>query len=159
MKLVAFLLSVLLGLAAPVQVVAMQQSSATQSWSALQALPASQELLIETQNNTSVKGRFVSVTDATLVIERRSAKTELQRAQIKRVFRLTGKTRGRSALKGAGIGAAVGLSAGLIFYLPARDDNEVLAVPALTLIGAGVGAGFGALIGKGQRRELIYAAP
>ncbi|MGH9846894.1 MAG: hypothetical protein ACREEM_49990 [Blastocatellia bacterium] len=159
MRLTSFLLVVLLELTTPVRVVAVQQSTATQSWSALQALPASQELLIETQNNASVKGRFVSVTDVALVIERRSAKTELPRAQIKRVFRLTGKTRGRSALKGAGIGAAAGLSAGLIFYLPARDDNEVLAVPALTLIGAGIGAGLGALIGKGQRRELIYAVP
>lgn len=159
MKLVAFWLPVLLGLIVPMQVAAQQPSPALQSWSALQALPAAQALLIETQNSPAVKGPFVSVTDAMLMIERRAANTELPRAQIKRVFRLTGKPRGRSAWKGASIGGAIGAGAGLIFYLPAPDDTEVLVVPILAGFGAGLGAGLGALIGKGQRRELIYTAP
>jgi hypothetical protein len=138
--------------------VAAQQVAPANDWARLLALTPSQELLLETKNDQKIKGTFTSVSNASLMLTHGGTKTEFTRAQIKRVYRLTGKTRGRSALKGLGIGAAIGLSAGLIFYLPARDDNEVLAVPALTLMGAGIGAGLGALIGKGQKRELIYSS-
>ena len=156
MRQVTRFLSVWLCFVIPVNVLA--QQTAAGDWTKVAALPASQELLVETKSNKRVKGQLVSVSDVSLILEKNGTRTELTRAQIKHVYRLSGKTRGRSALKGMGVGAAIGLSAGLIFYLPARDDNEVLAVPAFTLIGAGIGAGVGALAGKGQKRELIYSA-
>jgi hypothetical protein len=153
MKPISLSLCLLLALTTPVTAAA----QSTADWSRVQALAASAELLVETKEKKKLKGNFVSATEASLVIERAAARTEIARDRIQRVYRLTGKTRGRSALKGAAIGGAIGLAAGLIFYLPARDDNEVLAVPAFTLIGGGIGAGLGALMGKGRRRELIYS--
>lgn len=156
MKRVSWLLSAWLFLVIPVNAVA--QSSAANDWARLAALTEAPELFLETKSNKKAQGKLASVSTESLTLEKGGTKMEFARAQIRRVYRLSGNTRGRSGLKGMGIGAAIGLGAGLIFYLPATDDNEVLAVPAFTLIGAGLGAGIGALAGNGQKRALIYSA-
>ncbi len=84
--------------------------------------------------------------------------TSLKRDGIQRIYRLVGRSRGKSALIGAGVGAAAGGGIGLILYLPARDEIEGWVVPAFAVIGAVIGAGIGAAVGKGQKRVLVYQA-
>ena len=150
-------LSLCLCLLMPVNLLA-QQAAPAKEWARMLALPPQQVLLVETKSNQKIKGKFVSATEAALTLERRYGKAEFARDQIKRVYRLTGTTRGRSALKGLAIGAAAGLGAGLILYLPARDDLEASLVPGFTLLGAGIGAGIAALFGKDRQRVLVYAS-
>jgi len=73
---------------------------------------------------------------------------------------MIGRTRSNSALRGTGIGGAIGVGIGLILYLPGRPDSAIdgVGVPILGAPGAAIGAGIGTAFGGGQKRVLIYQA-
>lgn len=125
-------------------------------WNVVQAIPVGEQLLVELKDGKQNKGKLSAVSETELTLLKGSQSTTLNQTNIRRVFRLVGKTRGRSTLKGAGIGAATGAGIGLVIYLPARDDLAGSIVPGFGAIGAGIGAAIGAIGGSGQKKVLVY---
>ncbi len=143
------------------QTLAMPTQSApqqTDGWNVVRAIPIGESLLVELKDDRQIKGKFSAASEADLTILNGSKSATLSRENIRRIFRLVGKTRGRSALKGAGVGAVTGTGIGLTLYLPARDDIVGWVVPAFAVIGTGIGAAIGGITGGGQRKVLVYAA-
>jgi hypothetical protein len=145
----------LLTLSQPLTLAAQGQTS-TREWSAVQALQPGVELAVRMKSGETVKGKLIDVSDAVLSIDHKNRPTDLERSLIQQVHRVEGKSRGKSALKGLVIGGTAGLGGGLIIYLPGRDDIVGWIVPALAVIGAGVGAALGAVFGKGRKQILVY---
>jgi hypothetical protein len=133
-------------------------SKGSGDWAIVELLKDGEKLSVELKSGKSVKGKLASVSQTDLLISEGRKTTSLSRDDVSRVYQIVGRTRGKSALRGAGIGGAIGVGSGLIIYLPARDDNVGAIVPFLGLIGAGIGTGVGLAFGGGQRLVLIYQA-
>jgi hypothetical protein len=131
---------------------------ALDQWNIVVAIPIGEKLLIEMKDGKRVKGAMGSVSSDSVSITDANKTTVHDRDDIKRIYRLVGRSRGKSALIGAGVGAATGGGIGLILYLPNRDDIVGWVVPSFAAIGTGIGAGIGAVFGKGQKRVLVYQA-
>jgi hypothetical protein len=136
--------------------VTLAQEPATREWSAVQALSSGDELVIETRNGETVKGRLNSVSDAQLSLSHKNNNTNIDRNNIRRIYRLGGTSRGKSALIGAGIGGGVGTAAGVAVY--SQGDFIGAVIPLFGAIGAGIGAAIGAAFGGKRERVLIYEA-
>ncbi|MDX2040994.1 MAG: hypothetical protein SF097_07090 [Acidobacteriota bacterium] len=143
-------------LAASQSLVAQAASQQPDGWNVVQAIPVGEQLLVELKDGKQAKGKLSAVSETELTLLKGSQSTTLNQTNIRRVFRLVGKTRGQSTLKGAGIGAATGAGIGLVIYLPARDDIVGSIVPGFGAIGAGIGAAIGAIGGSGQKKVLVY---
>lgn len=127
-------------------------------WNVVQAIPVGEQLLVELKDGKQNKGKLSAISETELSLLKGGKSTTLARESVRRIFRLIGKTRGQSTLKGAGIGAATGAGIGLVIYLPARDDIVGSIVPGFGAIGAGIGAAIGAIGGSGQKKVLVYEA-
>ncbi len=127
-------------------------------WTIVELLENGEKLSIELKSGKRIKGKLAGVSQTGLSISEGGKTTDLSRDDLLRVYRVIGRTRGKSALRGAGIGSVIGAGIGLIFYLPNRDDLVGWIVPAFYAIGAGIGAGVGAAFSGGQKRVLIYQA-
>jgi hypothetical protein len=131
-------------------------------WDVVETIPIGEKLLVEMKDGKRVKGVMAAVSSDSVSV--RDTGTDagktiaLKRDEIKRIYRLVGRSRGKSALIGTGVGAAIGGGIGLILYLPNRDDIVGGVVPAFATVGAGFGAAIGAALGKGQKRVLVYQA-
>lgn len=147
-----------LALAASQTLVAQTAGQQPDGWNVVQAIPVGEQLLVESKDGKQNKGKLSAVSETELTLLKGSQSTTLNQANIRRVFRLVGKTRGQSTLKGAVIGAATGTGIGLVIYLPARDDIVGSTVPGFGAIGAGIGAAIGAIGGSGQKKVLVYDA-
>ena len=145
-------------LAASQTLVAQAASQQPDGWHVVQAIPVGEPLLVELKDGKQNKGKLSAVSETELTLLKGAKSTTLGRENIRRVFRLVGKTRGQSTMKGAGIGAATGTGIGLVIYLPARDDIVGWVVPAFGAIGTGIGAAIGAIGGSGQKKVLVYEA-
>ena len=148
--------ALILILAASQTLVAQAASQQPDGWNVVRAIPVGEQLLVELKDGKQNKGKLSAVSETELTLLKGSQSTTLNHANIRRIFRLVGKTRGQSTLKGAGIGAATGAGIGLVIYLPARDDIVGLIVPGFGAIGAGIGAAIGAIGGSGQKKVLVY---
>ena len=135
-----------------------QTTPALNDWAAVAALPDGAEVTVETLSSDTLSGKLSEVTDAALTILRKGKPLPLNRDQIRRVYRRSGRSRARGALLGAGVGGAIGVGTGLVLYLPHQDDIVGSTVPAFGLLGAGIGAGIGAAFGRGGYKILIYQA-
>jgi hypothetical protein len=143
------------------QTITAQNQEAAQpsgDWTIVELLKNGEKLSIELKSGKSIKGKLANVTNTGLSISEGTKTSSLSRDDVLRVYQVIGRTRGKSALRGAGIGGAIGAGSGLIIYLPARDDNVGVLVPIFGAIGAGIGAGVGLAFSGGQRRVLIYQA-
>ncbi len=127
-------------------------------WTIVELLKNGEKLSIELKSGKRIKGKLTSVSQTGLSISEAGKTTDLSRDDVLRVYQVVGRTRGKSALRGAGIGGAIGVSGGLIVYLPARDDNVGWVVPIFGALGAVIGSGVGAAFSDGQKRVLIYQA-
>jgi hypothetical protein len=119
-------------------------------WSAVQALPAGEDISVETKSGENFQGSVIAVDDRQITIwsrERNFPGRKLVRRDIPRevVRRVRTNHRLLSALTGAGIGIAAGVAIGAAVDARARsnEDNGVLGAALGLLIGAG-----GALLGK-----------
>ena len=135
-----------------------QATAGQGDWSAVQTIERGSEVVINTKQGEKMKGKLESVSDTSLTINRKRRATDVGRADVKSVYLLKGNTRGKTILKGAAIGGAAGLGTGLTLYLPNQDDIIGWVVPSFAMIGAGIGALIGLLVGRGQKQILIYEA-
>jgi hypothetical protein len=166
MKLTAFCLCWLLILTAP-GVMAQQANAPNQSWEALRILQA--EMKLEIVRKTSPKkdsGKFVSLSNDELVIERKGKIETFGRDEVKFVWLVTGSSGFKKVLFGF-----IGGGAGFLIALP------IAAALALSECGGScTGEAVGAFVvliglptalawlgvkaaGSGKRASLVYSAP
>ncbi len=128
------------------------------SWEGLKAVPPGDELAVGLRNGRSLKGRLSLVTDTTLTLAQGRNTTDINRSDILRVDRVISKSAKRATMIGLGIGAGVGgVSGGVAAASGPGEPNEYgLAVLIIGVIGAGIGALTGYLIGSRKHRVLIY---
>ena len=156
MKPLSIFLALLL-LSSQTPLVLAQQPSLS-DWAAVQQIRTNEKLFVRQKNGKEVRGRMIEATDAALTIDRDGKPMSIQRADVRQVYIAECKAqKGKWALIGAGVGAGTGAGIGAIKYSPERDDSE-LWIPAVLVLGAGIGAVSGLVFGQTTRkRTLVYA--
>jgi hypothetical protein len=134
-------------------------TNAPGGWASVEALSPGEKLVVRTKDGDRLTGRFVSANDLLLVIRHGETDMSLARDNVRLVQLNRGKSRLKGALFGAAIGGGAGFAAGGILYFPHRDEIVGAVVPGATVLGAGIGAGIGAALAKGNKNVTIYEAP
>jgi hypothetical protein len=123
------------------------------------------KVAIRLKSGATVKGAFEASAETTLNVSVKTGTTVVDRNDVRRVYRVSGKSIGTYTLIGTGIGAAAGAVTGASTgencspgaHCPFGRAN-------MALVGAGIfaiiGAGVGAILGlSGRHGDLIYEAP
>lgn len=133
-----------------------QKKVPSADWSVAQAIPLGTVLKVESKSGKSVEGQLESVSATGLRLTGTPDPVALERNDIRRIYQVIRRSRGRSAMQGTLIGAAAGAGFGLMIVLPQSREKEGAIVPVgMAMIGAGIGAAMGGIFG-GKRRILIY---
>jgi len=142
-------------------VLAQQAGAPNQSWDALRQLQAGEKLEVEKKTGKKkVPGKFVSLSDAELVIVRKGKNESISRDEVKNIWRVKPPGTMKRVIFDV-IGGGLGYLCGFI-TAEAVDDEKYIVVVALTM-GAMIYGGFvlfDYLISKkGNKLILIYTAP
>jgi hypothetical protein len=117
MKIVAFILCWVLILIAP-GVMAQQGHAPNQSWDFLRQLQGGEKLEVEKKTGKKkVSGRFVSLSDADLIIARKGKTESFSRDEVKNIWRVAPPGRSKQAIGDMCRGA--GITSGLIAVIGA----------------------------------------
>ena len=134
-----------------------QEATSQQSWAGVEALSAGDKLRVETKSGERIEGKYTELSDSTLTLSRKGRTLGLNRTDIRRVYRLGGGSRVKSALIGTGVGAGVGVGvAAAALGATGGSDETGAFIAMVSLLGAGIGAAVGAAAGRGTKRTLIY---
>lgn len=150
-------LSLIVCLIAPPAAFAQESNT---NWAVLKVIPSGQLLLVKTASGKSLKGRLQRINDSALELSVKDKNVTVQSAEVLRVYCL----RGRQALKGTLIGAAVGTAGGAtIGAIGGRGEDFILDQKAITAICAAVGFILGSITGlvvglTRHKKELVYQA-
>lgn len=131
----------------------------TNDWNSLSSR-LNREIAVKTSNKKTVFGILAALTENEITIQNDSnGKISFRREEVEKIW--TAKLKGgRNTGKGALIGSGAGAAAGLIYVAANRDsaDGQLgLAVPALAVYGAGIGAVIGFFArSRNQKKQLIY---
>src|SRR5262245_24422649 len=130
------------------------------SWEGLKSIPPGDEVSVRLRNGQTLKGRLIGVSDTAMTLARGDITTDVTRGDALRVHRVISKSAKRATLIGLGIGAGVGGLSGGVAAATASGSGEPgeygLAVLIYGMIGAGVGALMGYIVGSRKHRALIY---
>ena len=145
----------------PSVTLAQNTSAPTSDWSALNAVTTGGKLLVKLKDGKSAEGKLSGVSDTALSLSVNSKPVDLKREDILSVYQIREKSATKATLIGLGVGAGAG--AGLGAAGSSGDEGfdklDKAFTAGLTVIGAGVGALTGYLIGRrGRKRVLIYKA-
>lgn len=139
------------------------QSTSTNNWTAVTTVPSGQRLVIELRTGKKVKGEFGSASETTVTVARGKNTQDINRSDIRKIYRENGVSAGKSTLIGTaiggGTGAVLGAAAGgcdpQSFCI--IDRGGVAGI--LGVAGAIGGAITGFVVGKlRQKKVLIYEA-
>lgn len=136
--------------------------TAPTDWSRLNSLNGGTKLSVKLKDGKKVDGTFASVSDSTLALTVKNARKELRREDVESVHAVSGKSVATSTLIGLGVGAGAGAALGIAGDASNNDgfeklDNSIAA--GITVLGAGVGALTGFILGKTQKkRVLLYVS-
>ena len=158
-RLYALALAFAFALAQAPAAAAQTRARALDDWSAVQALSPGQKIIVRTKDGDRLTGRFDSASDLLINFSDGRKKISLTRESIRRVQLDRGNSRGRGILMGALIGAGAGFAVGSVLYFPYKSDMAGSTVPGCAALGLAIGAGIGAVTGKGSRNETVYEAP
>ena len=143
--------------------VTVSAQTTTSDWSRVNAVAIGSDLSVKLKSGKTIKGRLNSVSDTTLSLTVKNAVQDLRREDVASVHEVTSKSAAKSTLIGAGVGAGAG--AGLGALADSDDENSFditdgrLLAAGGAIIGAGLGALTGFLIGRsGKKRVLVYEA-
>jgi hypothetical protein len=158
-RLLALGLALAFALAQAPAAAAQTRARAADDWSAVQALPPGEKIVVRTKDGDRLTGRFDSASDLLVNFTDGRKKISLTRESVRRVQLDRGNSRVKGMLVGAAIGGGVGFAVGSVLYFPYRDDMTGSTVPGMTALGLAFGAGIGAAAGKGRKNETVYEAP
>jgi hypothetical protein len=143
--------------------VTLMAQGGTSDWTRLTSVPSGSKVSVKLRNGKNIDGTFSSVSDTSLTLMVKNTSTEVKRDDVRSVHYRGGNSAKKSTLIGLGVGAGVGAVLGLA--ADASSDSggfeafDNAAAGAITVLGAGVGALTGFLIGKtGKKKVLIYEA-
>lgn len=136
--------------------------TAANDWSALKAVETGSKVSVKLRTGKTVEGKLTGVSDDGLSLSVKNRPVELKREDVQSVYQVRGKSATRATLIGMAVGGGAGAVAGAVGD-SSSDGFETIdsaATAALTVLGAGVGALTGYLIGRrGRKRVLVYEAP
>jgi hypothetical protein len=133
-----------------------QDAPGQPDWAAVQAIAKGKKLAIEMKNGERIEGKLNNTSNTGLELISKNKTVSVNRTEIRRIYRLSGGSRLKAALIGAGVGAGVGAGAGAGFLgASGGSDSAGDYMVGATLVGAGIGAAIGAIAG-GSKRTLIY---
>lgn len=140
---------------------AQNSSASTGEWASLNTVTSGSKLAVKTQDGRSLEGRLSGVSDASLSLSVKGKPVELKREDVQSVYRIGKNSATKATLIGMGVGAGAGAAIGAAADSSSDGfegiDHAVTA--GLTVVGAGVGALTGYLLGRrGSKRVLIYEA-
>lgn len=155
-KLVALILTLVTAFAhAPV--ITAQNTNVERGWSTLQAVPAGTKLSIKTKSGETVKGELRSVTDKGLTLSHKNKTIELERGNIQKAYRESGRSVGKATLIGLGAGAGIGAAIGA--GRPHESGEGALPALILGTGGAIIGTVTGLVTGLLRNKQvLVYEA-
>ena len=153
----SFLIAIVLLFTQPPAALA-QDAQGQSDWAAVQAMAKGRKkAAIETKNGERIEGKISDTSDTGLELIRKNKTVSVNRTDIRRIYRLSGGSRVKAALIGAGVGAGVGAGAGAGFLSASGgSDSAGDFMIGITLALAGIGAAIGAVAGGGSKRTLIY---
>ncbi len=130
-------------------------------WSRINSVVTGSKLSVKLRNGNKVDGTLSNVTDTALTLMVKNTSREIKRDDIRTVHQTSGNSAKKATLIGMGLGAGAGAITGAIGS--AGDDTfpdfDNIAIGVLTVLGAGVGALGGFLVGKSMKKKvLIYEA-
>jgi hypothetical protein len=145
------------------QVTTPNQSSTVpnQSWDLLRQLQAGEKIEVERKTvKKRISGKFVSLSDTELLIERKGKNESFSRNEVKNIWRVKPPGQMKRAMFDV-IGGGLGYLCGFITAEAVNDEKYIVVVALAT--GAMMYAGFGLfdylISKKGSKRILIYTAP
>ena len=137
-----------------------QNVASTEDWVALRNIPADSRVAVKLKTGKNVEGKLLNVSDSSITLSRNNSSLDIKRDDVKSVHQVIKKSATAGTLIGLGVGAGAGAGLGAIGA--SNDDNgfdkiDHAATAGLAVIGAGVGALTGYLIGRrGSKRMLVY---
>ena len=141
--------------------VTLMAQASINDWSRLNSVPSGSKLSVKLRNGKKIDGTLSSVSDTALTLMVRNTSTEVKRDDVHTVHAVGGNSATKATLIGLGLGAGAGAIAGGVAD-GNNDGFETLdnvATGVLAVLGAGVGALGGFLVGKSmKKRVLIYEA-
>ena len=145
----------------PSGMLAAQNTAATTSnWSSVKAVATGSKLSVKLRNGKTVEGRLSSVSDDGLTLSIKNSAQDLKRQDVLSVYEFTKKSATKATLIGMGVGAGAGAGIGAVAAATDDGDFEIIdhtVTAGLTVIGAGLGAITGYLVGRGaSKRVLVY---
>jgi small nuclear ribonucleoprotein (snRNP)-like protein len=142
--------------------VTVSAQTASNDWSRLNAVPAGSKVSVKLKSGKTIDGTLNSVSDTTLSLTVKKAAQDLRREDVATVYHLKKKSAGKETLIGMGVGAGAGAAIGLAGDTADENnffDTDGLLTAAGAVIGGGIGALSGFLIGRsGRKRMLVYEA-
>jgi hypothetical protein len=140
---------------------AQSTSASTGDWSALGAVANGSKVYVKMKDGKSVEGKMSGVSDAALSLNVKNKPVDLKREDVQSVYSVVKKSATKATLIGMGVGAGAGAAIGVAADSTSdgfeKIDHAVTA--GLTVVGAGVGALTGYLLGRGGgKRVLVYEA-
>jgi hypothetical protein len=154
-------LALVTSLLMPPVTLAQNTSAPSNEWSALNAVASGSKLAVKMKDGKSFEGKLSGVSDTALSLSVKDKPVELKREDVLSVYHVKKKSATKATLIGMGGGAGVGAAIGAV-----GDSNndgfeqiDHVATAGLTIIGAGLGALTGYLLGRGGgKRVLVYEA-
>ena len=138
-----------------------QNSSASSDWAAMNTVTSGSKVVVKTKDGRSYEGRLSGVSDSALSLSVKDKPVELKREDVQSVYRIGKNSATKATLIGMGVGAGAGAAIGAAADSSSEglEGFDAALTAGLTVVGAGVGALTGYLIGRGGRkRTLIYEA-
>ena len=140
------------------------QSTSTSNWTAITTVESGQKLVIELKSGKKVTGKFGSASETGVTLARGKKTEDINRSDIRKVYREKGMSVPKRTLRGAGIGAGVGAVVGAAAGGCDGDSGCFIgrgeAAAATAVAGAGVGALIGFVRGLiNHKKTLIYEVP
>jgi len=133
----------------------------TADWAAIKAVPSGDKLSVKLKNGQTVEGKFASSSNDAVSLSVNGKPMDLKRDEVSSVHHLVRKSATQATLIGLAVGAGGGTAIGLAGSSgnDGFDKIDHAATAGLAVIGAGVGATVGYLIGRKSRKlVLIYQA-
>ena len=142
--------------------VTVSAQTATNDWTRLNAVPAGSKISVKLKSGKTVDGTLNSVSDTMLSLKVKNAAQDLRREDVASVYQLKRKSAGKETLIGLGVGAGAGAALGAAGDTADENnflDTDGILTAAGAIIGGGIGALSGFLIGRsGKKRVLVYQA-
>ena len=130
-------------------------------WSRLNSVVTGSKLSVKLRDGKKVDGTLSNVSDTALTLMVKNTSTEVKRDDIRTVHEVGGNSATKATLIGMGLGAGAGAIAGGVADSSGDDFEKLdnIATGVLAVLGAGVGALSGFLVGKSMKKKvLIYEA-